>query len=159
MNFSRGLSLGALMTEIKTDTHTEHCCLEHGCKYGHANCTVATGQKPQSYPCESCDFDREEREAAQRAMQAKVEKTHKDVDAVFEKYPSLDFEGGKRRASSIKIHGDFVGTPEWTAGFIYLRYREVQGLQLHGATPKGDPHEALEELLRTVKARAELGNL
>lgn len=38
------------------DVHTEHCCQEHGCKYGDENCSVATGRKFQSYPCETCDF-------------------------------------------------------------------------------------------------------
>ena len=38
------------------DVHTEHCCKFHGCKYGHADCTVETGAKRQSHACESCDF-------------------------------------------------------------------------------------------------------
>ncbi len=52
------------------DVHTEHCCLRHGCKYGYdcesgyefldANgnkkvCTVSSGAKKQSFPCESCE--------------------------------------------------------------------------------------------------------
>jgi hypothetical protein len=45
-----------IMTYEK-DVHTEHCCLRHGCKYGDDDCTVATGQKPQSYPCEECNND------------------------------------------------------------------------------------------------------
>lgn len=36
------------------DVHTEHCCSVHGCKYGDAGCTVASGQKKQSFPCEFC---------------------------------------------------------------------------------------------------------
>lgn len=36
------------------DVHTEHCCSEHGCKYGDKDCTVVTGKAPQSYPCEWC---------------------------------------------------------------------------------------------------------
>lgn len=36
------------------DAHTEHCCSKHGCKYGQEDCTVATGQKEQSHPCEYC---------------------------------------------------------------------------------------------------------
>ena len=39
------------------DVHTEHCCLIHGCKYGDdENCTVATKQKRQSFPCEDCHY-------------------------------------------------------------------------------------------------------
>lgn len=39
------------------DVHTEHCCEEHGCKYGDRNCTVKTKVKPQSFPCEYCEED------------------------------------------------------------------------------------------------------
>lgn len=40
------------------DVHTEHCCKEHGCKYGSDDraCTVANGT-PQSFPCEQCEID------------------------------------------------------------------------------------------------------
>lgn len=38
------------------DVHTEHCCGEHGCKYGDEDCPVALKQKIQSYPCPSCCF-------------------------------------------------------------------------------------------------------
>ena len=36
------------------DVHTEHCCYRHGCKYGKDDCSVETGDKQQSYPCEQC---------------------------------------------------------------------------------------------------------
>lgn len=49
------------------DVHTEHCCIDHGCKYGEDDtCTVVTGQAKQSYGCEYCpggdvyrDYDEE----------------------------------------------------------------------------------------------------
>ena len=41
------------------DVHTEHCCKEHGCKYGQGNCTVTSGKKAQSFPCETCTWDNE----------------------------------------------------------------------------------------------------
>lgn len=34
--------------------HTEHCCVDHGCKYGHGNCPVVTQLRRQSYTCEMC---------------------------------------------------------------------------------------------------------
>jgi hypothetical protein len=42
------------------DVHTEHCCVKHGCKYAwqastKPHCTVESGEKKQSYPCEICD--------------------------------------------------------------------------------------------------------
>lgn len=44
------------LNELKTkNVHTEHCCFEHGCKYGEDDCPVATGLQKQSYPCEACD--------------------------------------------------------------------------------------------------------
>lgn len=42
-----------ILNRVK-DAHTEHCCSKHGCKYGQADCTVATGQKEQSHPCDYC---------------------------------------------------------------------------------------------------------
>lgn len=37
------------------DTHTEHCCQRHGCKYGDAACTVTSGKRLQSLPCAECE--------------------------------------------------------------------------------------------------------
>lgn len=38
------------------DAHTEHCCTQHGCKYGNDDCTVTSGVARQSYPCEYCQM-------------------------------------------------------------------------------------------------------
>lgn len=46
-----------------TDVHTEHCCLRHGCKYDWhqiGGCTVTSGKKQQSFPCEHCESEIEE---------------------------------------------------------------------------------------------------
>jgi len=40
--------------QTKKCVHTEHCCIEHGCKYGDSDCPVELGYQAQSYPCESC---------------------------------------------------------------------------------------------------------
>jgi hypothetical protein len=45
---------------MEKDVHTEHCCIRHGCKYGHVNCTVAYGEKQQSWPCDYCFMQIEE---------------------------------------------------------------------------------------------------
>lgn len=42
------------------DVHTEHCCRWHGCKYGECDCTVASGEKKQSFLCEECYAEIEE---------------------------------------------------------------------------------------------------
>lgn len=44
----------------KKDVHTEHCCKYHGCKYGEEECSVVTGLKEQSFPCERCEDDKQE---------------------------------------------------------------------------------------------------
>lgn len=36
------------------DVHTEHCCVNHGCKYGDNDCPVILGIKKQSFSCELC---------------------------------------------------------------------------------------------------------
>lgn len=39
------------------DVHTEHCCSDHGCCYNKGTaCPVVSGDKPQSHPCDLCDF-------------------------------------------------------------------------------------------------------
>lgn len=48
--------------------HTEHCCIEHGCKYGDDDCPVATGIKYQSYRCEYCYEDGTTIEDLQRSF-------------------------------------------------------------------------------------------
>lgn len=49
-----------IVNEHPTDTHTEHCCVDHGCKYGDETCPVRTGVKPQSFPCEACEMEEDE---------------------------------------------------------------------------------------------------
>lgn len=41
-------------------THVTHCCSEHGCKYGHPQCPIKTGELVQDHPCEACEFDDED---------------------------------------------------------------------------------------------------
>lgn len=42
---------------MSKDVHTEHCCIHHGCKYAVplTPCTVESGEKKQSFPCEDCE--------------------------------------------------------------------------------------------------------
>lgn len=41
------------------DAHDTHCCIEHGCKYGHEDCPIANGVRRQKFLCESCAFESE----------------------------------------------------------------------------------------------------
>ena len=64
-----------------TDVHTEHCCVLHGCKYGDENCTVANGEKGQTFLCESCEMDQRERIARRRLdMTSGMKYTERDLD-------------------------------------------------------------------------------
>ena len=42
------------------DVHTEHCCKEHGCKYGDVDCSVVAQGWVQSFPCPQCRHDQED---------------------------------------------------------------------------------------------------
>jgi len=44
------------MTVKNVGTHRTHCCVLHGCKYGHDECPVVSGEILQEYPCEDCDY-------------------------------------------------------------------------------------------------------
>lgn len=46
--------LDMFITNNKKCVHTEHCCVQHGCKYGDEDCPVTNKQKLQSYECEDC---------------------------------------------------------------------------------------------------------
>ena len=39
--------------------HSSHCCFEHGCKYGDADCPVENGLIDQEFPCDYCQEDEE----------------------------------------------------------------------------------------------------
>jgi len=44
-------------TDRKIGVHAAHCCKEHGCKYGHDDCPVVSGEVLQVRPCEDCKID------------------------------------------------------------------------------------------------------
>lgn len=44
-------------SEATRDTHTAHCCVDHGCKYGDEDCPVEKGTKIQSFTCPYCSRD------------------------------------------------------------------------------------------------------
>jgi hypothetical protein len=50
-----------VVEEVKVlNTHTRHCCLEHGCKYSDPTCPVVNGEQKQEGPCETCGLISEE---------------------------------------------------------------------------------------------------
>lgn len=51
----------------KKNVHTEHCCFVHGCKYGDDDCPVEGGVQIQSFKCEACAWNEDEREREEKA--------------------------------------------------------------------------------------------
>lgn len=68
------------MTDVIKDVHTEHCCAQHGCKYADSDCPVASGNKPQSYPCESCEWEKEDAARHTAAKDAEIEALRADAE-------------------------------------------------------------------------------
>lgn len=61
---------------MNIEVHRTHCCVIHGCKYGWQVglegwvCPVASGEIVQEYPCEQCDWAKQEYEEAKRIVDA-----------------------------------------------------------------------------------------
>lgn len=73
---------------MTTDVHTEHCCAEHGCCYGDADCTVKTGVLVQSFPCEMCSWAEKEisfwlGEATEDQLLAELRRRGLDITATY----------------------------------------------------------------------------
>lgn len=61
------------MEKNMKDVHTEHCCAKHGCKYGDEDCTVIMGIAPQSFDCESCDWDSQNLTETEKRLDRAIE--------------------------------------------------------------------------------------
>jgi len=90
--------------EANKDVHTEHCCLRHGCKYiaPLTPCTVESGEKEQSFPCEECDI--EARNPLRKALKSFVD----------------DFEG------DFMVDGEIVDDPDGRWGCLTRLYKEAK---------------------------------
>jgi hypothetical protein len=73
--------------EMGIGTHTSHCCIRHGCKYGDPQCPVKTGEATQEYDCEGCEEDAE----AQPVTRAEL----RGLLADFAAEVSIDLEAGQ----------------------------------------------------------------
>ena len=70
-----------------------HCCLEHGCKYGHSDCPVTTGLVKQDYPCELCDpQEKWDRILARAEHDARVARAKLIEDAKGELMSETEYE-------------------------------------------------------------------
>lgn len=74
------------LPEPSQDVHTEHCC-RHGCKYGDDDCTVTSGAKQQSFPCEDCEevWDEEEEAKLDSLRQQLATLTQANAELVRER--------------------------------------------------------------------------
>jgi hypothetical protein len=69
------------------DVHTEHCCIHHGCKYvaPQPPCTVISGEKKQSFPCEFCNEETKD-ESRIRQLEDKLDAIREAAET-YEKDP------------------------------------------------------------------------
>ncbi len=84
------------------DVHTEHCCAKHGCKYGDDDCTVTTGLAPQSFDCESCDWDKENMAEDFQVNRYMVMKFDYSLDSLVQHSVSLGLENARRFLKKIR---------------------------------------------------------
>ncbi len=49
-----GRSATKSITKLEQGVHRTHCCVVHGCKYGHPECPVVFDDLKQDYVCEEC---------------------------------------------------------------------------------------------------------
>jgi hypothetical protein len=125
----------------ETDVHTEHCCLEHGCKYNNPECTVTTGQKVQSYSCETCDFVEETERVRGEEFRRQVAETLEKVDSLLPK--------NMLRASGITFNVRLgKDDPEWRILIEFLA--DGRGFTPH-IPVKSSQREALKALMAWVK--------
>lgn len=97
------------------DVHTEHCCKEHGCKYGSPDCTVTTSKGKQSYPCEECEYDQEEAQYSLNELKTRAQRATEQIDQILPK--------GVRRVSSLQVTLDLSSDGFWSAAFSYQQSR------------------------------------
>ncbi|ASV44386.1 hypothetical protein PBI_SCTP2_371 [Salicola phage SCTP-2] len=94
------------------DVHTEHCCIQHGCKYCDDDCPVVNGIKTQSFECEDCDHDSDF--AYEQAIDFAIELDNKEGIEFLKSLRSEDFSVVKSRYPSFsqKLGSSFFNN-EW----------------------------------------------
>lgn len=68
---------------MNVGVHTSHCCAEHGCKYGNAECPVVLGTHEQEYPCEDCDIEANEMKERAAFLAKHPKKLMELLDAIL----------------------------------------------------------------------------
>ena len=51
-----------------------HCCVVHGCKYGHKDCPVCLGVIRQKYLCDYCGGDAYSEQISERELRVRTDK-------------------------------------------------------------------------------------
>jgi len=128
------------------DVHTEHCCKKHGCKYADAKCTVTTGKKLQSGPCETCESETEENKIRLDELKQKVADAEAAIDRTLPK--------GIERRGPVELNLTFEPTAGWSASFAYKITRRLNGSRFTASGLSLSAEDALEALLDKVTLTA-----
>jgi len=111
--------------EDKVRVHQTHCCVLHGCKYGHDDdgCPVVACQIDQEYVCEDCDSD-----GIDTIDQAKA--AEKEMSYCSDKYQNY-FGFGSDLLDDLILGRMIRAKPEFTdlnpdPGFEIVKYKFYQ---------------------------------
>jgi len=85
----------SMRTRKFESVHDSHCCPDHGCKYGDADCPVILGKERGIY-CEMCEYDEYDPE---------VQLRKKLIAALHEAYAAL--RRGRPQIRGVLIEQDF----------------------------------------------------
>jgi hypothetical protein len=100
------------MEEDKVGVHQAHCCILHGCKYGHDDdgCPVETGKVVQEFICEYCDDEGIESVGEAKALHFEEKYCQKNFDYPFSSELAVAFlcsTSLRNRAAGLEIIQDF----------------------------------------------------
>jgi hypothetical protein len=142
-----GLQGGLIVSD--RDVHTEHCCKRHGCKYNDRKCSVETGKKVQSYPCEYCGIEGEANKTNLAELKEKVIEITGTLDLI------LPIK--VKRVGPIELNLTFEPEPGWSASFSYKVTRRNNSQRFSITEVKLSAEKALEALLEQARRTALTG--
>jgi hypothetical protein len=128
------------------DVHTEHCCKKHGCKYNDKTCTVTTGKKIQSDPCEECGNEEEANRYQLNELKALVTEAASKIDGLLPK--------GIVRLGPVELSLTFEPNAGWSASFAYKISRRLNPNRFTTSDLSLSSEAAVEALLEKVELTA-----
>ncbi len=124
------------------DVHTEHCCKKHGCKYNDEDCTVTTGKKLQSDPCEECENEVKANKYQLNELKALVSEAASKIDELLPK--------GIVRLGPVELNLTFEPEAGWSASFAYKITRRLNSSRFGVSNLSLSAEDAIEALLESV---------